>query len=139
MSSRIGPKDTTADLGLWVEADSLPELFESAATTLGEIMVLGPRDGEIAWHPLDISGPDYVDLLVRLLSEVVYLLDAHQLVTVACHISELQPARLSARLGTIPYDPSTHQPGEDVKAVTYHEASVAPSGPRWRAEVVFDV
>ncbi|MBU2517070.1 MAG: archease [Proteobacteria bacterium] len=139
MTSGSGTLEHTADLGLWVEADSLEELFASAPAVLAELMVGGPRDGQLAWLPLELQGVDHVELLVQLLSEVVYLWDAEGLITVAVKVVELTPGQLTARLGVIPADRERHQLNEPVKAVTYHQASVEPIGSRWRAEVFLDV
>ncbi len=139
MAGRYGMEDHTADLGLWVEADSLTELFASAVGALAEIMVLGGRQGQVQWLPLNLEGADLAELLVALLNEVVYRLDAEGLVAVALEVSELTPVSLAGRLGVIPFDPARHQRGEPVKAVTYHEATVEPVGDGFRAHVVMDV
>jgi SHS2 domain-containing protein len=139
MTSGSGTLEHTADLGLWVQADSLEELFADAPVTLAELMVSGPRDGELSWLPLDLQGVDHAELLVQLLSEVVYLWDAEGLLTVAVKVVELTPGQLTARLGVIPADYQKHRPNEPVKAVTYHQASVEPSGGGWRAQVVLDL
>lgn len=139
MNTRSGTVSHPADLGLWVEADTKEELFASAAVALGELMIKGPRDGEIQWLPLELEGADLADLLVALLNEEVYRLDAEGLLTVAVKVIDLTGATLSARLGVIPLDKEKHTPGEPVKAVTYHQAEVEPCGQAWRAKVIMDV
>lgn len=139
MPSRHGTIAHISDLGLWVEADSLPELFTSAATALAELMTRGSRAGQVQWLPLELAGADYPDLLVELLNEVVYRLDGEGLITVALELEELTPARLAGRLGVLARDPARHRAGEPVKAATYHQARVSPQGQGWRAEVVLDV
>ncbi|MCF8043608.1 MAG: archease [Desulfarculaceae bacterium] len=139
MTSGSGTMEHTADLGLWVQADSLEELFAGAPASLAELMVKGPRDGQLAWLPVSFQGVDHAELLVQLLSEVVYLWDAEGLLTVAAKISELTPGTLEARLGVIPADYQKHRPNEAVKAVTYHQASVEPMGSCWRAQVILDL
>jgi SHS2 domain-containing protein len=138
MPSRHGTIAHTADLGLWVEADSLPELFGAAVEALSQLMTKGSRNGDIAWLPVELDGQDQADLLVGLLNEVVYQLDARGLVAVALTISELSATRLAARLGVVPRGPGA-RPGEPVKAVTYHQARVEPHGQGWRAQVIMDV
>ncbi|BEQ13027.1 archease [Desulfoferula mesophila] len=140
MTRGSGTLEHTADLGLWVRADSLAGLFAEAPAALAELMVSGPRDGELAWLPVSFTGVDYAELLVQLLSEVVYLWDAEGLLTVAAKVAEITPGTLEARLGVIPADFRRHQPNEPVKAVTYHDASVEPEGSGgWRAKVILDV
>lgn len=139
MTSGSGTLEHTADLGLWVAADSLEELFAGAPAYLAELMVSGPRDGRLTWIPVSVQGMDYAELLVQLLSEVVYLWDAEGLLSVAAKVIELTPGTLEARLGVIPADHKAHQVNEPVKAVTYHQASVEPTGSRWRAQVILDI
>ena len=139
MTSRHGTRGHTADLGLWVEADRLEELFSSAVAALSELMVRGPRQGELAWLPLALEGADLAELLVQLLNEVVYRLDGESLLAVALDISRLEPGRLQARLGVLPFDPASHRLVEPVKAVTYHQAIVESWGRGFRAQVVVDV
>lgn len=134
-----GLLEHTADLGLWVTADDPPQLFAAAVGALAELMVSGPRTGDISWLPLTLSASDLAELLVALLNEVVYLWDAESLLVVALELKELTPVRLDGRLGVLPRDPDTHQTAEPVKAVTYHRASVEPQGQGWRAQVILDV
>lgn len=139
MTYGSGTTGHTADLGLWVEADTLAGLFESAPVVLAELMVEGPREGQIAWLPFGASGRDHAELLVALLSEVVYLWDAEASLVVAAKVRRVSDTFLEARLGVIPADPARHGPGEPVKAVTYHQASVELRQERWRGQVVLDV
>ncbi|MFH1059908.1 MAG: archease [Pseudomonadota bacterium] len=138
MTAESGAIAHTADLGLWVSADSLPELFSAAAVALAELMVKGPRDGELTWLPLELTAGDYAELLVELLGEVVYRWDGEGLLCVALEISELRPASLRGRLGVMARR-DAHRPGEPVKAVTYHQARVEPAGSGWRGQVILDV
>jgi len=139
MSSRSGTSSHTADLGLWVEADSAPELFSAAAVALATLMYAGPRDGRLSWQPFQAQGLDRAELLVQLLAEVVYQADAEGLLLAAAEIGSLSETSLEARLGFIPLQPSLHEPAEPVKAVTYHEAQVSQSGSGWKAHVILDV
>lgn len=138
MPARSGTTAHTADLGLWVEADSLRELFAAAVEALSLLMSAGPRRGQISWVPLDLEGDGYPELLVELLNEVVYRLDGEGQVSVALTVVELDQGHLTGRLGVIPAGPA-HTPVEAIKAVTYHQASVEPQGQGWRAQVIMDV
>ena len=99
MAERHGISSHTADLGLWVEADSREELYRAAVGALGEIMVSGKRDGEVEWLDIAISGEDPTDLMIRLLSEMVFLLDAQDLLTVALSLDRVGDCFLEGRLG----------------------------------------
>ena len=138
MSSRSGTMAHTADLGLWVEADGLVELFAAAVEALSLLMTKGPRQGDISWLPLELEAGDHAELLVQLLNEVVFRLDGEGLISVALEVAELGPGVLRGRLGVLPRA-AGQRPGEPVKAVTYHQALVEPRGAGWRAQVIMDV
>lgn len=144
MTDAYGSEDHTADLALWLEADSLAELYALGVRALSEVVAGGavaasPAPGEIAWLPLVLEGADEADLLVQLLNEAVYLLDAEGLLAVAWETGESSPVRLEGRLGVLPFDAARRRGGEPVKAVTYHQASVEPNGRGYRAHLVLDV
>ena len=56
-----------------------------------------------------------------------------------CTIREVAPRRLTALLLGEPYDPARHRIRMEIKAVTYHQASVSRTEAGWMARVVFDV
>ena len=139
MGSKSGTIAHTADLKFWVEADSLEELFSAAALALSELMFHRPRIKAQKWLPFSAHGLDLVDLLVQILSEVVYQADAEGYLLAEVEITSLSAQDLVARLGVVPLDSEAHEPNEPVKAVTYHQASVVPTGSGWRCEIVLDV
>jgi SHS2 domain-containing protein len=139
MGSKSGTTSHMADLGLWVRADSDKELFAAAAIALAELMYQGSRDGALEWLPFSTGGADQAELMVHLLSEVVYLADAEQRLVTGMQIEELSDTGLTAKLGVIALDPARHSAGEPVKAVTYHHASVLQTGGQWEAKVVLDI
>jgi SHS2 domain-containing protein len=139
MGSSRGTIGHTADLKFWVEADSLEELFCSAPIALAELMYQGPRKDQPWWQSFSAQGDDSADLMVQLLSEVVYLADAEAKLVAGMEIARLSESSLDARLGLVRLDPKIHELNEPVKAVTYHQASVAPMDSRWRCEIVLDV
>jgi SHS2 domain-containing protein len=139
MGSRSGTIGHTADLKFWVEADSLEELFSAAALALSGLMYEGPRPEAGTWLEFSAQGTDFADLLVRLLSEVVYQADAEGYLIAAVKIADLSGESLNASLGVVRLDREIHVCNEPIKAVTYHQAFVAPKGSGWRCEIVLDV
>lgn len=129
----------TADLGLVIAADNLDELYVAAVGALAEVMVKGPRDGQVEWLPVKLEGTDHTDLMVQLLNEVVYLLDASGLLVVAFELTELGPLKLAGRLGAVAFEPARHEITQAIKAVTYHQAKVEQTKGRWQAHLVADV
>jgi SHS2 domain-containing protein len=57
----------------------------------------------------------------------------------SCLIREVSPQRLKVLLRGEPFDPARHRILKEIKAVTYHQASVEKTGDVWVARVIFDV
>ncbi|MEW5722108.1 MAG: archease [Thermodesulfobacteriota bacterium] len=131
--------DHTADLGAVFHGRSLEDLFASAGLALFELMVdrpPGPVGEEIE---VKVEGADVGDLLVRFLSELLYLFQVRELVVADIRIGEVSPTRLAAMLLVLPFDPTVHGAGREIKAATYHDLLVEQTSEGWRARVVFDL
>ncbi len=140
MPSHWGTKAHTADLGLWVSGQTPAELFIHAVRGLSQLMAAGPRQAEISWQPLELEGQDQVDLLVALLNEAVFRLDAEQRLAVDLQLDHLSDTRLAGRLGLVAWNPSRHTLKQAIKAVTYHQANIREGkGGGLRADLVLDV
>ena len=134
--------DHTADIGVEVTAPSLPVLYETAAFALFDIMA-EPRET----HPdskgvsleVSVTAADLEELLVRWLSELLYLYDTRGLLLYRFEVVEVSAGRLRARVEGERPDPLRHRVKTEIKAVTYHQVTVKRDGDSWRARVVFDV
>lgn len=116
--------DHTADVGIEVTARSRPELFETSAIALFDLItdvrsVEARSEREVA-----VSARDTDELLVRWLSELLFLHDAEGEMFSRFVVSLLTPTHLTARIGGEPFDPSRHPVKTEVKAVTYHQVTV---------------
>ena len=126
--------DHTADLGLQVEAATLPGLFTEAAYAL--LAVMGARasgTGEV--HELALEGLDPEDLLVRWLQEILFLAVDRGLRVERIIIDELTKVSLKARVE------GRACGGElltEIKAVTYHDLAIERRGERYRATFICD-
>ncbi len=151
LPSQVNRKDFdhTADLGFSVVGRTLGEVLENAAMGLVDLMVDRSRVIERERHLIEIKAQERVDLLVGLLSELVFLLDARGFV--ARRISHLAQERdrvVLAAYGETLHDEQEIPSKENeeiintyVKAVTYHNAFVERDrkNGRWQASVVVDV
>lgn len=93
--------------------------------------------GAAAEHAFTLHGGDDEDLLVDLLGEVIYLLDARDRIPVTATMVEAGEG-LSVRLGLAPVE-EVEVVGAVPKAVTYHGLSVTRAGDGWRCRVTIDV
>jgi SHS2 domain-containing protein len=131
--------DHTADVGLTVRADTLAELFRGAADgmfqlTLGEA-VAPPNTTAAEERTVYVQAEDAAMLLAGWLRELLYIHQAEQLRIITKRFDTLTEHELAA---TIMCGPCPAQQLE-IKAVTYHQLSVAREDGAWLARVIFDV
>ncbi len=131
--------DHTADLGVEVSGDTLEELYAGAAFALFDLLtdLSAVRAGMV--REIVVTGEDPADLLVNFLREGLYAWNGEGFLMKACLIREVKPRRLAALLRGESFDPSRHRIKQEIKAVTYHQASVRETAEGWKAKVVFDV
>ncbi|MEN8377073.1 MAG: archease [Gemmatimonadota bacterium] len=143
----------TADLGLDIEAPTLPELFHRAAAGMF-MLVLGreeageaeadqaPGEAPSAGNAdtvrsLSLSAVDLPALLVAWLRELLYLHQVEELTYASADFETLDEAgSLKAQVKLAPASPETVR---EIKGVTYHQLAVVRQDGGWRARVVFDV
>lgn len=134
--------DHTADVGVDLTAPSLEKLFETAATALFDLLVEllpgEPRPHEVQ-REVWVRGADREELLVRWLSELLYIHDAEGVVFHEFKITEMRDDSVSGRATGEISDPVRHRARTEVKAVTYHQVFVRQEAGSWKARVVFDV
>ena len=118
-----------------VEDGTLPGLFTQAL--LGMFAYLRPGKGrKEVKRRVAISSPDRVALLVDFLNEALSLAQSHKEVYESVEFDKLVENELTGRLR----GHSAKSFGEDIKAVTYHEAKIerVPKA-GWRARIIFDI
>jgi len=131
--------DHTADLGVEVAGVSLEELYAGAALALFALLTdLSSVRAGVA-REIVVSGEDPADLLVNFLREILYAWNGDGFLMKSCLVREVKPQRLTALLRGETFDPARHRIKQEVKAVTYHQASVEKKGDVWVARVIFDV
>jgi SHS2 domain-containing protein len=131
--------DHTADLGVEITGASLEEVYAGAADALFDLLTdLAPvREAEERAISVEGEGPD--DLLVNFLRELLYAWNGESFLMKRCTIREVAPRWLTVLLRGETYDPARHRIKMEIKAVTYHQASVRRTEAGWLARVVFDV
>ncbi len=132
--------DHTGDLALMVRAPTLRELYGASAAALFDVILdirtVEPRH-EVPVHVHDAA--DEEDLLVRFLSELLFLHDARGWVFHACRVDELESDRFEGvALGEM-FDPERHTILRQVKAVTYHHLLLHQDREGWSARLVLDL
>jgi SHS2 domain-containing protein len=88
---------------------------------------------------VQISAIDRENLLVRWLSEVLYLYDAEKFLLADMRIEQLTDTNMKAAILGEPYQASKHDLKLDVKAITYHQLKVEEQKGIWTARVFIDI
>ena len=131
--------DHTADLGVEVNAATREELYADAVVALFDLLtepsLVRPETG----REMVVNGKDPADLLVNLLREALYLWNGDGWLAKTCTVRQVDARQVTALLHGEFFDPARHRIKREIKAVTYHQASVEQGGDGWKARIVFDV
>ncbi len=129
----------TADVGIVAHGDSLAELFANAA--IGMFAIMAELEGvrQTEERRIEVEGRDHEGLMVRWLTELLYYLDAEELLFSRFVVEEVSETRLRARAFGERIDAERHRLHFGVKAVTRHMLEVAPEDNGYRAQVLFDI
>jgi len=127
----------TADAGVRAWGSSREELFEAAAQGMYAI-ALGPapREGNqtLAFH---VAGERSEDLLVRFLSELLFILDSRGLAATSLAISFLKPGGLEVKGNFTRVEATAVE--REIKSPTYHQLRVRREDGSWKTEIYFDL
>jgi SHS2 domain-containing protein len=129
----------TADLGVEVSAATLEELYAAAAFALFDLLTDLSRVRAGIAREIVVTGEDPTDLLVNFLREILYMWNGEGILIKTCLIRETTPQRLKALLRGETFDSGRHRMKQEIKAVTYHQASVCETAKGFVARVIFDV
>ena len=131
--------DHTADLGIEVSGGTVAEVYAGAALALFDLIADATDVRAEEERAVGVDGADEADLLVNFLREVLYACNGEAFLVKECNIREVAARRLTAVLRGEPYDPARHRIKTEIKAVTYHQASVRRTAEGWLGRVVLDV
>ncbi len=129
----------TADLGIAVQGSDPINLFINAAKAMMHLMIKSKSSKEKMSLPLSISGDDLEDLMVRWLGEILYLFQGENLVVTDIVIEAFSFFNLTASVKAVPFNIRTHEILREIKAVTYHQITVAEENGLWIAKIIFDL
>jgi SHS2 domain-containing protein len=128
-----------SDLGIEATGRTLTRAFEESARGLISVILdvsqIQPRESrEIA-----LQGSDQAQLLVRWLSEILYLYDGQGFVCADFHIARLSKTALVGTVHGEPFVASKHRTYLDVKAITYHQLQIDEDELGALVRVYFDI
>jgi len=143
----------TADVGIALRAPDIRSAFERAAAAAFDLMCDLDSVVPDASFALSVEGrPDDLEhLMVRWLSELLYLHDSEGVLLSEFDILELSSDRaldgdkgavagslLTARVRGERFDARRHHMKIELKATTYHQLAVEQKDDDWSIRVIFD-
>jgi SHS2 domain-containing protein len=137
MSSAFGFRENqhTADWELEVWAPDLPSLLEQAARGMYSLSGMRLQDGSRQACKIKLQGEDTESLLVRFLSELLWIEQEQGLGFDTFSIAINTPNNLEAEL----LGSTITNLDKEIKAVTYHNLEVQTTQQGLRVIIVFDV
>jgi SHS2 domain-containing protein len=128
-----------SDLGIEASGRTVGEAFEQAAlgliSVIADVADIEPLDERL----VKVDAQDYENLLVKWLSEILYLYDGEDYLLKVAKIESISPTKLAARISGEKYKPEKHKLKMDVKAVTYHQLSIETGKSATTVRVFLDI
>lgn len=131
--------DHPADLGVEARGNTLAETLEQAARGLMSVIVDPDSVRTAESRAIKVEAGDRQQLLVRWLTEVLYLYDGLKFVPRDFKIGRLSSHLLEAQVRGEPFDGRRHTVRLDVKAITYHQLEIRRRGSDHWLQVFLDI
>ena len=135
--------DHTADMGFRAIGDSIEGAFSEAARALFSLMFALEEIQPLTEHRIEVSAPSLAELLVEWLSELLIQKELSRLVfsrfEVAIAGNELSGFVAEGLAFGEMMDRERHQPGTEVKGISYLGLDVSQRDEMWIAQVIVDV
>lgn len=129
----------TADVGILAQGKTLGKLFSNSATALFDFITDLKSVEKKTTRTIELECYDREELLVRWLSELLFIHEASHLLLVHFDITFIRGGRLRAEASGEPYNEGKHQIFNLVKAVTYHQIKIHKEHGIWTARIILDV
>ncbi|MFX1503992.1 MAG: archease [Promethearchaeota archaeon] len=145
MMKKAGYKflDHTADVSVEIQGNSLEEAFEQTVYSLMEtitpsLKLISPN----IERNIKIEAEDKEALLFDFLTEFLYLFDVEELIFNKVNIQSIKKDQgkyfLEARVSGEKFDKRKHEPGNEVKAITYSFMKIEEKK-NVKINIVFDI
>ena len=131
--------DHTADIGVRVQGQTMPELFEHAALALFDVMVDISSVQPVMQRTFTCRRDSCEELLVEWLGSLLYVFDTERVLFSRFSVEMIEPTMLVALADGEFYDAARHELKTLIKAVTYHNLCVRQLADGYEASLIFDV
>jgi SHS2 domain-containing protein len=129
----------TADLGLEIEAPTLPLLFERTGLAMLGLVADLERVEPRKRRAFRVEAEGREDLLRDWLQALVVALGVDGFLACELEVEELSDRIVRGTMCGEPFDPARHEIYTEIKGATYHQLAVRETESGWWARVIFDV
>ena len=130
----------TADLAIEVKGRDLEDLFRNAGLSMIDLSLDSLEKVEEKERiEFECNGTDLVDLFIRYLSELHYIIFGKLFLYSEIKIEKIDENHVKGYVIGEYFDAKRHSFEIEIKAVTYHMARVERKNGEWTGFVVFDV
>jgi SHS2 domain-containing protein len=131
--------DHTADVGVRIQAPDMTGLIEPATHGLYAVIGELTASGDTKRLELSFEGSDPAMLLRDYLAEILFAFERDQVCVTSLEVIEFTANRLHIIGRMAPVDRLQSEFQREVKAITYHELTLAPAGGGYQASFVVDI
>lgn len=131
--------DHTADIGVVIFGESLPELFQHAAQSFFSVLIELKNINEKESRSFSLDAPELEELLVSWLSEFLFLFETQELLFSRFAIKKLSKTHLEATAWGEKYIEGKHPIKRVIKAVTFHQLKISEKNGRWQTQIIYDL
>jgi SHS2 domain-containing protein len=131
--------DHTADIGLKIFGNSLPDLFANAAYALCDTLTDISKVSPVTKQTFCLQRDTTEELLVEWMGALLYTFETEDLLFSRFNIISINKNSLSAEAEGEFFNSAVHAIKNEVKAVTYHKLKIEEKSGLWQAEVVLDI
>ncbi|MEK6847100.1 MAG: archease [Nanoarchaeota archaeon] len=127
----------TSELKLKIYGKRLEEIFENCALAFSDIISRGKKVKKNKIKEIEISGKDFESLMYNFIEELIYLLDAENLIVSSAKV-KVDKNKLNADIYCDSAD--NYKNLDYIKSATYAEMYIRQKKDKtWEAQVVVDV
>lgn len=139
MNNSITILEHPSDIGVEVKGKTMNEAFELSALGMMSIIVELSNVKVNTTKNITIKSIDIQQLLVKWLSEILYLYDGQQFIAKEFFVKSLTDTDLKAVVKGEKIDVTRHKLKMDIKAVTYHQLYIHQGTDGCKIRVFFDI
>jgi SHS2 domain-containing protein len=131
--------DHPSDIGIEADGATCAQAFCRAAAALISLILDPSTVQSSVSRTITLHATDAEQLLVRWLSEILYLYDGQGFAPGDFQITVCTPTLLEATVAGEAFDAEKHTTRGDVKAITYHQTAVWRDGGTWHVRAYVDL